>query len=284
MKIAKKLLIITLGTLIMSLAVVCFYIPNNVAAGGVSGISIVLHNIFPFLNIGLTTLVLNIFLFIIGFLVLGKEFGFLTLYGSIAYSTWIIILGKFIVINEPLINELIVSIICGGLLTGTGMAFIYYQNASSGGTDILAKILHKYTKIDIGKSGFIIDGLVVLGVFIFIGPGKGVYSIMATLITAFLIDELIKGFEVRIKMTVITSETEKVNKYITEHLNRGSTIYKILGGYSNQEKEQIVTILHRSEYLKMKEYIESIDKRAFVYISTVNEVIGEGFSERKDND
>lgn len=281
MKIFKRLLIITFGAIIMAMAMVFFNAPNTIASGGVSGIAIIVNYLVPNLQIGLIVFILNVILFIIGYLILGREFGLLTLFGSISYSFWIIVLEKLFPISEPIVDDMILNVIFGAILTGVGMAFIYNQNASSGGTDILAKIVNHYTGINLGRSGLIIDVFIILGSFIFLDIQVALYSFFGTILVSIFIDNLITGFNTKIEMTISSNKIADINKFIIEKLDRSSTIYIAMGGYSKSHKNIIKTIVDKKEYFIIKEYISEIDKDAFVYVSHVNEVIGEGFTREK---
>lgn len=281
MKTGKKLLIVLFGTLVMAISMVFFYAPSNIAAGGVSGIAVIINYIFPFLDLGIIILIMNIILFVVGFIVLGKEFGLLTLYGSVTYSLWITILDNIFRLEKPIVDDLLVNVLFGSILTGIGMAFIYNQNASSGGTDILAKMINHYTHIDLGKSGLIVDAFIVVGAMAFISIEIGLYSFIGILLSSYFIDYLIAGFNVKIEMTIISSKIPEINRYIIEYLDRSSTIYKSIGGYSKDNRNTLKTIVDKREYFMIKNYINEVDANAFVYITNVSEVIGEGFTREK---
>jgi uncharacterized membrane-anchored protein YitT (DUF2179 family) len=158
-----------------------------------------------------------------------------------------------------------------------GMGIIFNENASTGGTDIIARMINKYTHIDIGKSLLIADFLITLFAGLVFGPRLGMYAVLGIIINSFVIDKMIEGFTRKISMFIISNEFEIINTYIIEEINRGTTIYHATGGFSKVEKKIINTIVSRGEYIKIRDFIRSVDDRAFISISHVSEVEGEGF-------
>lgn len=277
----KRLLMITVGVSFMSLGTHLFLVPDQFATGGVTGIAIVVNYAFPFLSVGLTMLLGNIILFVIGLIFLGRTFGILTLYGTMMYSALTWFLETVVPVTKPLTQEPIVNLIFGCLLMGFGLSIVFRQNASSGGTDIIAKILNTYLHIDLGKAVLCADmSVVVLSAFV-ISVESSLFSALGILMQSYLIDYAIAGSNRRIVMTIISKKAEEINEYINIDMNRGTTIYRAHGGYSASERAVITTVVHRQEYIRIKEKIEAWDPNAFVYVSYVREAIGEGFSYMK---
>ena len=158
------------------------------------------------------------------------------------------------------------------------MGIVFNENASTGGTDIIAKIINKYTHIDIGKSLLMSDFLISLFAGLVFGPRLGMYALLGTVINSLIIDKMISGFNVKINMIIISDEFESINKYILEEIIRGTTIYQATGGFSKEDKDIINTIVSRREYIKIRDFVRLADKKAFVSISYVSEVEGEGFT------
>lgn len=274
----KRILFIIIGSILMSFGTYFFLFTADIASGGVGGIALIVNNIFPFLSKGAVTLALNIVLFILGFIVLGREFGVYTIFGAGLYSILFLLYDRIadqvgVIIHDPIIN-----LITGSFLTGAGLAFVFNSNASTGGTDILAKIIDKYFSIGMGTAIMIADSFViVLAAFTF-GIEKAIYGILALMLTSFVLDKILTGFNTLIQMTIISTHIEEINSFITFDLNRGTTLYKTRGGYTGSDREILMTIVGRSQYLKIKSFVNRIDENAFVFINTTSEVIGEGFT------
>ncbi|MBS7208815.1 MAG: YitT family protein [Lachnospiraceae bacterium] len=273
-KFIREYGIITLGIFIISMAVYFFMIPSNVIVGSLSGLVIVLANFVP-LPISVMTFILNAALLVIGFIFIGKEFGAKTVYTSIMLPVFLFIFEKIVPNNKSLTGDILIDTICYILVVSIGLAMLFNANASSGGLDIVAKIVNKYLHVEIGKA-MTITGMCVAVSSIFVyGTKEVILSILATYVNGIVIDNFIGGFNRRKRVCILSDHYEVVQKFITEELKRGVTLYAAVGGYNKTEKIEIVTILTQNEYGKLLEYLHTVDMRAFVTVSTVNEVIGE---------
>lgn len=274
----KRIAVILLGTFIMSLGTYFFNVPSNIAAGGVTGFSQVIVSFFPVLNLGILIGIFNIVILVIGIIFLGKEFGVYTLIGAISYSTFMAIFDFLIEIQKPLLEDNIANLVIGAVSMGIGLALVFRQNASTGGTDVLAKIIEKYTTIGISTAILIVDSIVIFIAASVFGFERGVYSFMSLFITTYFLDYTIAGFNTKIQMTIISDHVDIINNFLFTEINRGSTYYKARGGYTKKDRDILVTIVDRKQYIKIRNFINSVDEDAFVYISNINEVIGYGFS------
>ncbi len=274
----KKFLIITIGLIILACGLYYFLIPSNLAVGGATGLALVISTLIPSLNYSVILVIINLILFITAFIVLGKEFSGYTIYASLMLSGIFAILEMITPMAEPFTDDLFINLIFGILIAGVGIGIIFNQNASTGGTDILAKIINKFSHIDMGKSLMIPDFLITLAAGFVFGPRLGMYSLLGVIINSIVIDKIIAGFNVKINMIIISEEFDAINDYINKDLDRGTTIYHATGGYSKKDKRIINTVVERSEYIKIRDFIRAIDKRAFVTISHITEVEGEGFT------
>lgn len=273
-KFIREYGIITLGIFIISMAVYFFMIPSNVIVGSLSGLVIVLANFVP-LPISVMTFILNAALLVIGFIFIGKEFGAKTVYTSIMLPVFLFIFEKIVPNNKSLTGDILIDTICYILVVSIGLAMLFNANASSGGLDIVAKIVNKYLHVEIGKA-MTITGMCVAVSSIFVyGTKEVILSILATYVNGIVIDNFIGGFNRRKRVCILSDHYEVVQKFITEELKRGVTLYTAMGGYNKTERIEIVTILTQNEYGKLLEYLHTVDMRAFVTVSTVNEVIGE---------
>lgn len=273
----KRFILINVGLIIMTCGLHFFLIPSNLAVGGSTGLAMVINSLVPSIPVGLTLGIINTILFIIAFIFLGKEFGGYTIYTSLVMSGILSVLEIFFPMYKPYTDDLFINLAFGILISGMGMGIIFNGNASTGGTDIIARLINKYTHIDIGKSLLISDFLITLFAGLVFGPRLGMYAVLGIIINSTIIDKMIEGFSRKISMFIISNEFEAINKYIIQEINRGTTIYHATGGFSNVEKRIINTIVSRGEYIKIRDFIRDIDDKAFVSISHVSEVEGEGF-------
>ena len=276
----KEYSIVTIGTLIVATGVFFFMLPSNVVAGSLTGLVMVLANFIP-IKISVLTFILNLGLLVIGFIFIGKEFGGKTVYSSVLLPIFLGIFEFAFPNNQSLTNDVLLDTICYLLIVSVGIALLFRVNASSGGLDIVAKILNKYAHIELGKA-MSIAGMVTAFSSILVYDKKTlVMSILATYANGIILDNFIDGYNRRKRVCILSSNYEQIQEFITNELKRGVTLYQAIGGYKKEEKTEIVTILTRSEYGALLNYLHSVDKSAFVTVSTVNEVVGEWNSKRR---
>lgn len=267
--------LITIGVLLVAIAVVYFFEPNNIAAGGVTGLAIVINSYIPNVPIGLIILAMDSILYVIAFIIIGSKFGGKSIYASLSLSCIIWALEKFLPYNVT--NDLMLATIFGTLISALGMAVVFNANASTGGTDILAKIINKFVHVDIGKGLLMVDFFVTLLGAITFGLSVGLYALLAVIISGVVIDNVIAGFNVCKEVTIISSKNDEISKYILNNLERGCTFIKGVGGFTGKETTLLYTILGRNEFIKLKRHISEVDKYAFITVGEVHEVMGEGF-------
>lgn len=275
----KEYVLITIGILMVASGIYFFLVPSNLATGGVSGLAIIIGKFLPNVPVGLLMLILNIILFIIGFLIIGPGFGLKTIYASLGLSGGIWIFERVFPISKPIANDLMITLIFGVGIAGLGMAIVFNQNASTGGTDIIAKIINKYFHVDMGKSLLMADFLITIVAGITFGAQAGMYALLGVILNGFVIDGFINGLNVSKQVTIISSRGTEVKDFIINKLERGVTIYDAKGAYSGESREVLITIMNRREFIKLRTYIKELDKRAFITVSDVHEVLGEGFKE-----
>ena len=277
--IIKEYSIVTIGTLIVATGVFFFMLPSNVVAGSLTGLVMVLANFIP-IKISVLTFIFNLGLLLIGFIFVGKEFGGKTVYSSIVMPVFLGIYEFAFPNFKSLTNDVLLDTLCYMLVVSVGVALLFHVNASSGGLDIVAKIMNKYTHIELGKA-MAIAGMVTAFSSILVYDTKIlVMSVLATYANGVILDKFIDGYNRRKRVCILSANYEQIQYFITNELKRGVTLYQAIGGYKKEEKTEIVTILTRSEYGALLNYLHSIDKSAFVTVSTVNEVIGEWNSKR----
>lgn len=273
---------ITMGILLVALGIHFFLVPSNLAAGGVSGLAIVINNYVPTLSVGILMLIMNVILFLIAFIAIGPKFGGKTIYASLGLSGVIWALEKLYPVKDPFTNDLLLNLLIGILVSGIGMGIVFNRNASTGGTDIIAKIINKFFHVDMGKSLLMSDFLITLLAGMAFGKEVGMYALLGVIMNGFLIDGVINGLNVSKQVTIISSKGEEIKAYIMEGLGRGVTIYDAKGAYTGEEKEVLITLMNRKEFIRLREFIREIDKRAFITVSNVHEVLGEGFKDMFD--
>ena len=271
----KEFALITLGILLVAISVVYFFEPNNIAAGGITGLAIVINHYIPFISIGPLVLMMDAVLFVIALIVLGAKFGAKTIYSSVLLSVSMWLMQTFIPIN--ITNDLMLATIFGTLISAGGMAIVFNANASTGGTDIIAKILNKFFHIEIGKSLLMVDFLVTLLGAITFGINMGLYGLLSVIINGVVIDNIIAGFKTKSEITIISDKNKDISKFILNDLERGCTFIKGVGGFTGKDTALLYTVLDRSEFIKLKNKIREIDKNAFITVGEVHEVMGEGF-------
>lgn len=277
MKKYKEYILITFGAALVALAIQLFFVPNQIAPGGVSGIGLVLNSVTPQVSVSTYVIILNIILFLLAFRLLGGGFGFKTIYASFSLSIimWII---ENIIRPENITDDLMLASILGILLLGTGLGIVFNQDASTGGTDILAKILNKYTHLSMGLSMTIIDLIVVVLVAFFFGLERGLYAGLATFLNGIVINRVVGGFNEKKQVFIITSDKEDVKSFIVNDIQRGATIFSGEGGFSGAENHVIYTVLSTKEFVHLKMYLREHHPDSFVTVSSTTEVLGQGFS------
>ncbi len=273
----KEYIIITIGYIIVALGLAVFLIPSNLAAGGVTGLSMVINFHFPFLSIGFLLISINIILFIIAFLTLGPAFGAKSIYASLGLSAAIWLIQSVFKVTQPLTDDIFINLVFGMLVSATGLSLVLYQNASTGGTDIVAKILNKHYSIDIGKSLLMVDFIVsILAAFTF-GAKLGMYALLGVIMNGFIIDNIIAGLGTKINVNIVSTNPDKIREFITVSLVRGATLYKAEGAYTGELKIAVVAVMSKREFIRLKKHIAEVDPTAFVTANVVHTVLGEGF-------
>lgn len=273
----KQYITITFGILIVALSLHFFMIPNDIAAGGAMGIAMVINHYLPVFGVGQTMLFINIILFIIAFITLGSGFGVKTIYASLGLSGIIWGLERITPMQKPLTADLLLAAIMGTIISGIGMAIIFNCDASTGGTDILAKILNRYLHIDIGKSLLITDFIITFFASVTFGIEKGLYALIAVILNGYIIDYTIQGFNISMQVFIMTARPDIISEFVMNELERGVTHFSGQGGYSGRQLKIVYTVLSRKEFIKLREFIRKVDPKAFITVSDAHDVLGEGF-------
>ncbi len=272
-------LYITSGTVLLSIGVYFFKIPNGFATGGVSGLGTILGSAVPILSSASWIALINTVMFILGILIIGKETGIKTAYCSLLFSGLTYIFEIIFPLNFPLTDQPLLELIYAMLLTSLGSAIIFEHSASSGGTDIIALILKKYTKINVGQALLYTDSLIAASSFFFFGIKAGLFSMLGLFAKAFLVDSVIDQIHSCKYFIAITDKPDEVTDYVIKTLHHSVTYSPATGAFSGTDKTMIHTVCHRLEAIKLRSEIFKIDPHAFVIITTTSEIIGRGFRE-----
>lgn len=272
-KLVREYAVVTIGTFIVALAVFFFMIPSKISVGSISGLSVMISRVIP-VPVSVILLGFNAVLVTIGFLFLGKEFGAKTIYASVLMPLYQYLFEVIFPNNQSLTNDVLIDTICYLLIVSIGQAILFRINASSGGMDIVAKLLNKYAHLDLGTAitwgGMCIS---ILGIVVY-DTKAVILGMLATYANGLILDHFINGFKRRKRVCILSAEYDKIQDFITNTLHRGVTLYQAVGGFNKEEMTEIITILTRSEYGALMNYLQEIDDNAFVTVSTVNEVIG----------
>jgi len=278
----KTFLLMTVGTLLMSIGIYFFKFPNNFSTGGVSGISVLLGKVSPVLSAGSFVLIINIALLLVGFIFVGKKFGFKTVYCSLLMSGLIYILEIVCPLAKPLTSQPLLELLIAIFLPAAGSAILFNVGASTGGTDIVAMVIKKYASINISKALFCSDFIIVMLVFVVFGIETWLFSLVGFLAKVFLVNNMLESFNMSKFCTVITApeHADAVAKFITETLHKSATRSDAYTGiFQSEPKTVFLSALTRKQAMLLKNFVKSLDKKSFVIMSNTSEIIGKGFRE-----
>lgn len=272
-RVVKEGLLITFAMLIVSAAVYFFMVPSKIVVGSVSGLAMVLAELLH-MQMSTITFILNVVLLLAGFIFIGKEFGAKTIYTSLLLPIFLWIFEHLVPVSESLTGNSVYDLVSYILIIALGQAILFNANASSGGLDVVAKIISKYTHADIGKA-VTIGGLITAVTSIFVYDiGTLIVSVLGTYANGIAVDYFIDGFNKRKKICILSEEYEEIQKYIMQELGRGTTLYTARGGYDGKEKTELVTIMTPNEYKQLLNYLHQSEFQAFVTVYNVSQVIG----------
>ncbi len=284
----KTFLFMNFGILLLSVGIYFFKSPNGFAIGGISGLSIILANllsgVFPMMTQATYMLCINVVLLILGVIILGKKCGLLTIYCSLMLSLQNWVFEILIPLEGPLTNQPVLELVYAVILMGVGSAILFKCKASSGGTDILALIVKKYTSLNVSTSLLCTDIIIAFLAFIrfeneSIVPAiqAGLFSLLGLFAKVFVIDDIIDSINMCKAFTIITTKPDEINEYIMQDIRHGVTTYPAKGAYTGADKTVIVTVCRRSEALRLRRKVLSIDPHAFIIITKTSEIMGKGF-------
>ncbi len=268
--------LITFSIWIMVVGIYFFKFPNNFAFGGVTGFATVISALTHWSASEFTTIV-NTILLVAGFLFLGRSFGIKTVYATLMMSMFLYFLERLYPITRPLTKEPLLELIFAILLPSVGSALLFNTGACSGGTDIIAMILKRYTSLNIGTVLLLVDVTGVIMAYFVFGPETGLFSSLGLLAKSLVIGDVIENINLCKCFSIICDDPGPICDYIIHGLNRSATVYEAQGAFSHHKKTVILTTMKRSQALKLKNYIRSVEPTAFILISNSSEIIGKGF-------
>ena len=266
----------TAGTLIMAVGVYFFKFTNNFTFGGITGFSVLVAKT-GVISASDFTFIANMSLLVLGMIVLGKEFTIKTAYSTALLSITLTLLERFCPMSHPLTDEPMLELVFAVVLPAIGSAILFNIGSSSGGTDVIALIMKKYTSIDIGKGLMLSDVLFTLAGCVVFDIKTGLFSMLGLVIRSYMIDGFIESFNLSKFFNVICSDPEPICEFIKKDLHRGATVVEAKGAFSGQQKYIILTALNRMQAIRLRNYIKAQDPRAFILITNTSEIIGKGF-------
>ena len=277
-KTVKSYLLITLGTILMAVGVYFFEFANNFSTGGTAGLAMVLSEMTGWMSPAQLASIFYVVLLVVGLLVLGKGFTAKTIYSTLLLSLLLNLFEQLFPMSAPFTNQKVVELFIDMILVSLGAALIFNEDGSSGGTDVIAMILKKFTRINVGKALLIVDSAVILLSFSAFGTETGILSLFAIAIRALVVDGAIDNFNSSKFLMIITDKEQEILHYIMYDLERGaSVVNNCVGAYTNNEKKMIISVVDKREAVKLKKLIKTIDPMAFVIVGTTNDIQGDGF-------
>lgn len=267
----KEFAIITFGTVIVAAAVFFFMLPSHVSVGSGAALAMVLSNFIP-LPVSTITLIMNVGLLIIGFILIGPEFGAKTVYCSILMPVVMGIFERIFPNFQSVTQDPLLDVICYILVVGVGLAVLFSRNASSGGLDIVAKIMNKYLRMDLGQAMSASGIIVALSSALCYDSKTVVLSLLGTYFGGMVVDHFIFGINIKRRVCVISNQLESIVNYVLHDLHSGATLNEIIGAYDRTPKMEMVTIVDKSEYKRLMDYVREVDPKAFVTVYSVSDM------------
>ena len=267
----RELAILTGAVAIIAAAVYFFLVPSHASVSSISGLGIVLANFVP-LPLSAITMILNVVLLVIGFLTCGREFGAKTVYTSILLPAFIGLFERLFPDLGSLTDSQELDVLCYILVVSVGLSILFNRNASSGGLDIVAKIMNKYLHMDLGKAMSLSGMCVALSAALVYDKKTVVLSVLGTYFNGLVLDHFIFDNNIKRRVCIITKKEEELRRFIIEDLHSGATVYESYGAYNMQKRREIITIVDKAEYQKLMSYMNREDPQAFITVYTVSDM------------
>ncbi len=268
---AGEFLVITFGAFLASVAIYFFMLPSNLAAGSGSALAMVLSNYIP-LPISVISLSINVVLLILGFILIGNEFGAKTVYAAVMVPVFMGVFEQIFPNFQSITQDPLLDLICYILVVGIAMAILFSHNASSGGIDIVAKIMNKYLRMDIGQAVSVSGIAVALTSVLVYDKKTVVLSLLGTYFGCIMVDYFIFGLNIKRRVCVISPKLDEIVDFILHELHSGATLNEITGAYDNTPRREVITIVNKQEYKKLMDFVRNKDPKAFVTVYSVSEI------------
>ena len=275
-KLVKDYAIMIAGTVLMSLGVYFFKIPNGFSTGGVSGLATLLGSLTP-VSAATWISIFNVGLLIVGFIFLGKGTGVRTVFCTLVYTGLTQLLEFLFPLRGPLTDQPLLELVYAMLLTSIGSAMIFFRQGSSGGTDIVALIIKKYANINVGQALLVSDAVIAFSAFLVFDVRTGLFSVLGLFAKAFLVDGIIESLDSCKCFMIVTSKPDAIIDFIINEMHHSATLVEAQGAYSHDNKFLVYTVCRRIEAIRLQREIREVDKGAFITITTSSEIIGRGF-------
>jgi len=269
--VLKEFAVITVGTAIVAAAVFFFMLPSHVSVGSGAALAMVLSNFIP-LSVSAITLIMNVGLLIIGFILIGPEFGAKTVYCSILMPVMMGVLEQMFPNFQSITQDPLLDVICYILVVGVGLSILFSRNASSGGLDIVAKIMNKYLRMDLGQAMSTSGLVVALSSALCYDSKTVVLSLLGTYFGGMVVDHFIFGINIKRRVCVISNQLDPIVQYVLHELHSGATLNEIIGAYDNTPRTEMITIVDKNEYRKLMDYVRQVDPKAFVTVYAVSDM------------
>ena len=269
--IIKETSILTVGVAIIAAAVYFFLVPSHASVSSISGLGIVLSNFIP-LPLSAITMILNVVLLIIGFFTCGREFGVKTVYTSVMLPLFLGVFERIFPDFGSMTNSQELDVLCYILVVSVGLSILFNRNASSGGLDIVAKIMNKYLHMDLGKAMSLSGMCVALSATLVYDKKTVVLSLLGTYFNGLVLDHFIFDHNIKRRVCIITKKEEELRQFIIHDLHSGATIYESIGAYNMEKRNEIITIVDKGEYQKLMNYMNREDPKAFITVYTVSDM------------
>ena len=271
MRTVKEFFIITVGTLIVSTAVFFFMLPSHVSVGSGTALAMVISNFIP-LPVSAITLILTVGLLILGFLLIGPEFGAKTIYCSILMPVFLGIYELIFPNQTSITEDPFLDVLCYIFVVGVGLAILFRRNASSGGLDIVAKLMNKFMRMELGKAMSLSGMLVALSSALVYDKKTVVISVLGTYLGGLVVDHFIFGMDLKRRVCIISPKLDQIVDFILHDLHSGATLNNIIGAYDRSPKQEVITIVDKQEYKALMDYVKKVDPKAFITVYSVSEI------------
>ena len=263
--------VISFGTLIVAVAVYFFMMPSHVTVGSAAALAMFISNFIP-LDVSVITMAMNVFLLIIGFLLIGPEFGAKTVYCAILMPAYLWIFERLLPDFQSITQDPVLDVVCYILVVGIGLAILFSRNASSGGLDIVAKLMNKYLRMELGQAMSLSGMLVALSSALCYDKKIVVISVLGTYFGGLVVDHFIFGLNIKRRVCILSPKLDEIVEFILHDLHSGASLNDLIGAYDKTVKREIITIVDKNEYRRLMDFVRKTDPKAFVTVYSVNEV------------